>query len=164
MINTKEAVFNMRVKNIKNTKITTAFKDTGMVAVEPLTEDEYDLLEKTVKKTKTPNAVHEFDEMSSWFLAKIPESKSPEERVMKDGTTKYSCPLILPEDNKWTSILLDADSEEVEAWDSYHGCTVAIVGQLKESKDGKYINIRGYRGLIIMADEDAADDEDEDEF
>jgi U3 small nucleolar ribonucleoprotein component len=141
----------MRIKNIKNVTIDTEFEGVG-AGVEPLTDEQYDTLEKIVKRTKTPTAVHDFDDKSKWFLVKIPESKNAEERVMNDGTTMLSLAFILPGD-KWTNILMPEDAEEVDAWESHKGCKAAIVGNLVESKDGQFVNIRGYRGMIILANE-----------
>ena len=148
----------MRIKNIKNIKIDSDFEGVG-AGVEPLSDEEYDNFEKIVKRTKTPKTVHDFDDKSKWFICKLPESKGPEERVMKDGTSLMSIPLILADD-KWTNILVPEDAEEVEACESHRGCKVAIVGNLAESKDGEFINVRGYRGMIILADETESDDLD----
>ena len=146
----------MRIKNIKNVKIETDFAEVGQGAT-PLTDEEYDTFEKIVKRTKTPKAVHDFDDTSKWFCAKLPENRTAEERIMKDGSAMMSIPLILP-DGKWTNILVDADAEEVEGCNGHMGCNVAIVGNLAEDKTGEFINVRGYRGMIILADETESDD------
>lgn len=148
----------MRIRNIKNVKIDSDFADVGQGAT-PLTDEEYDTLEKIVKRTKTPKAVHDFDDTSKWFLAKLPENKGAEERIMKDGSALMSIPLILP-DGKWTNILVEGDSEEVESCNAHLGCTVALVGNIGESKDGEFINVKGYRGMIILADDAESDDID----
>lgn len=148
----------MRIKNIKNVKIDTDFADVGL-GLSPLTDEEYDTLEKIVKRTKTPKAVHDFDDTSKWFIAKLPENKGAEERVMKDGSTLQSIPMIMA-DGKWTNILVEDDAEEVEACNGHLGCKIAVVGNPTESKDGEFINVKGYRGMIILADEVEDDDLD----
>ena len=150
----------MRIRNIKNVKIESGFADVGTGA-EPLTDEEYDTLEKIVKRTKTPTDVHDFDDNSSWFIVKLPENKGPEERVMKDGSTLMSIPFILST-GKWTNILVDEEAPEVKACGSHYGCKAVIVGNIVESKDGEFINIKGYRGMILLAEE-VEDDEDDDE-
>ena len=147
----------MRIRNIKNKQIETDFADVG-AGVEPLTDEEYDTFEKIVKRTKTPKTVHDFDDTSKWFMAKLPENKVAEERIMPDGNAMMSISFVLA-DNKWTNILVDPDAPEVEACNAHLGCNVAIVGNLSESKEGKFINIRGYRGMIILADETEDDDD-----
>lgn len=153
----------MRIKNVKNVKIDAAFKDVGQ-SIEPLTDEEYDLLDKKIKATKTPDSVHKFDDKSDWFIGKIPESKSPITVTMKDETTMTSCSVILPGDI-WTSFLIDNNAPEVDAWETYHGCKVAVVGKLVKTADGQYLNIRKYRGCQLIAKKRAAivDDEDDDE-
>ena len=148
-------VLNMRIKKIVNAKITKTFKEVG-TALEPLTDEQYDELEKMVKLIKKADIIVAFDEFSDIILAKIPDNFPPKKREMTDGTVRYSCSFILP-DEKWTNLLLAEDAEEVELLPEYAGSTVAIVGKIVTKKndddpDNPYRNIRGYRGLIILSE------------
>lgn len=144
----------MRVKKIKNIKIDSAFKDVGKQVTE-LDDKEYTKLEKLIKMMKDPNAVEDFNDDfdSKFFIAKIPESYPPIERIMKDGTARMSISVILADGN-WANFLVEPDADEVTEVESHYGNNIAIVAKLTvKEKDGTtFRNIKGYRGSIILAD------------
>ena len=167
----------VKVKGLQGT----SFRD-----IPKLNDEEYDKLESKKDKilemtNKKPTQTLKFKDMhpdvpedykSEIIVGKLPEGNKAwndnkrENFKDKEGNEvdAYSVPLVIAGE-RWTNFIT-LEKAEYDAYEAHKGCAIIAVGKLTEKKNPKdpenpWLNIKGFRGCLVLEQTDNAVDEDE---